>query len=290
MAMQRLAFVWTTLGIGFAAAPAVADTYSMPRLGEIMSEQGSSSWPKMDWLYDVPSATDAAGKIVVLWFCGPKVKTCADDLAHLVALKESGKVYIVAYIDGGKSAALKLDPINGSEGVGKGTVAYGRNVGNVTKSFGLTAPLSVVLDVDGKVALLEAGSTATAFESRDAKVSSLAAAIKEYSWSANDPKTSGAGEKFTLAITVKLARWLKYGNTTPMTFAFTQLPKDFKCDAKALTADQIKIEGQTATASVSCSAPLGSYEARGEIHFSYDAPGGGTGLGTEGAAWKLVVK
>jgi hypothetical protein len=148
----------------------------------------------------------------------------------------------------------------------------------------------VVLDIDGKVALLEAGSTATAFDARDAKVNQLASAIKEYTWSANDPKTATAGDKFALTVTVKLASWLKYGTTQPLSFAFTQLPKDFKCDAKKLDASQIKVEGQTATASVTCTAPIGSYEARGEIHFSYDAPAGGTGLGTEGAGWKLVVK
>ncbi len=285
--MKRLVSACIVLGL---AAPAVADTYAFPKLGDVMSEKGLPSWPKMDWLYDVPSSTDAAGKIVVLWFCGPKVKTCTDDLAHLETLKESGKAYIVAFIDGSKSAATKLDPIKGSEGVGKGTVAYGRNVGNLTKAFGLTNPLSVVLDIDGKVALLEAGSTATSFDSRDAKVNSLAAAIKEYSSTTNDPKTAAAGEKFTLTVSVKLASWLRYSTTQPLSFAFTQLPKDFKCDATKLTADQIKIEGQTATASVKCSAPIGSYEARGEIHFSYDAPAGGTGLGTEGAGWKLVIK
>ena len=52
----------------------------------------------------------------------------------------------------------------------------------------------------------------------------------------------------------------------------------------------IRVDGQVATATVTCTAPFGSYEARGEIHFSYDAPGGGTGLGTEGAGWKVVVK
>ena len=286
--MQRLAAACILLGL--VAPPAVADSLSLPKVGEILSEQGSSAWPKLEWLYDVPSHPDAAGKIVVLWFCGPKVKTCTDDLAHLVTLKDTGKVYIVAYVDGAKSATKKLDPINGSEGVGKGTVAYGRKVGDLTKALGITTPVSIVLDVDGRVTMVTNGSTATEFDARDAKVNALAGAIKEYSWSANDPKTAVAGEKFQLAITVRLATWLKYSTTTPMTFALTQLPKEIKCDAKQLSADQIKIDGQIATASVSCTGPIGSYEARGEIHFSYDAPAGGTGLGTEGASWKLVIK
>ena len=286
--MQRLTAASITL-LGLAA-PAVADSLSLPKVGEIMSEQGSSAWPKMEWLYDVPSHPDAAGKIVVLWFCGPKVKTCSDDLAHLIALKDTGKVYIVAYIDGAKSATKKLDPINGSEGVGKGTVAYGRAVGNLTKALAINSPTSIVLDVDGRVVLVANGTTATDFDARDAKVNALAAAVKEYTWSANDPKTAIAGEKFQLAMTVRLANWLKYGTTTPMSFRLTQAPKELKCDASKLTADQIKIDGQTATATVTCTAPIGSYEVRGEIQFSYDAPAGGTGLGTEGAGWKLVVK
>lgn len=286
--MNRLATASIVLGL--AAAPAAADTYSLPKVGDVLSEKGLPAWPAMEWLYDVPSPSDAAGKIIVHWFCGPKVKTCADDLAHLVTLKDTGKVYIVAYIDGAKSATKKLDPINGSEGVGKGTVAYGRGVGNLTKGLKITEPTSIVLDVDGKVAMVAIGSTSTEFDARDAKVTALAGAIKEYTWSANDPKTAMAGQKFQLSVTVKLASWLKYNTSTPMAFALTQVPRDLKCDAKNLVGDQIKIEGQTATATVTCSAPFGSYEARGEIHFSYDAPAGGTGLGTEGAAWKLNVK
>ena len=286
--MHRLALASIVLGL--VAAPAAADAPTLPKVGDVMNEQGSSTWPKMEWLYDVPSHPDAAGKVVVHWFCGPKVKTCADDLAHLTALRDTGKVYIVAYIDGAKSATKKLDPINGSEGVGKGTVAYGRGVGNLTKALAIKEPTSVVIDVDGKVQLISVGSTATEFDARDAKVNALAATIKEYTWSANDPKTAAPNAPFTLSVTVRLANWLKYGTTTPMSFALTQLPKDVKCDAKTLGPDKIKVDGQVATATVTCTAPFGSYEARGEIHFSYDAPGGGTGLGTEGAGWKVVVK
>jgi hypothetical protein len=40
---------------------------------------------------------------------------------------------------------------------------------------------------------------------------------------------------------------------------------------------------------VTCSGPRGSYEARGELRFGYDAPGG-TGLGVESAEWKFEIK
>jgi hypothetical protein len=274
-----------------AAAPAAADSFHLPNPGDVMTERGNLGWPApMEWLYDVPNGTDAAGKVIVLWFCGPKAPECTDDLSHLIQLKDSGKVYIVAYIDGSKSAAKKLDPIRESEGVGRGTVAYGRKVGDLMKGIGIKGPVSVVIDPDDKVVMVAHGSTATEFDARDAQVNKLSGAIKDYTWAANDPKAAVAGEKFKLEMTVTLSHWLKYTPGSPPSFQLTQLPKDFKCDAKKLEGDQIKIDGRNAIATVSCSAPPGNYEARGEMKFSYNAPAGGTGLGTEGAGWKLTVK
>jgi hypothetical protein len=273
-----------------SATPAVADTAQLPHVGELLSEVGTPAWPKMDWMYDAPNPADLAGKVVVHWFCGIKVKECKDDLARLVALRDAGKVYVIAYLDATKAQVKQLDPINGSEGVGRGTLAWGRGPIKLMKDMGIKGPMSVVVDVDGKIAMVSQGSTATDFDARDAKVNELITRIKDYTWSANDPKTAAPNDKFQLAVTVKLAPWLHYSTSEPITFAFTQLPRDVKCDATKLAGDQIKVDGQTATATVSCSAPFGSYEARGEIHFSYIAPAGGTGLGTEGAGWKIVVK
>ena len=41
---------------------------------------------------------------------------------------------------------------------------------------------------------------------------------------------------------------------------------------------------------VTCSGPKGSYEARANLSFGYDAPTGGAGLGTESANWKFEIK
>jgi len=55
-----------------------------------------------------------------------------------VDLKEAGRVYVVAYINGTKGQAQKLDPIRESEGVGRGTVAYGPGVTKLAKALNLT--------------------------------------------------------------------------------------------------------------------------------------------------------
>src|ERR1041384_1391368 len=115
------------------AAPA-----TLPVVGEALTVNGSPLWGKHDWLYDAPSEKDAAGKILVHWFCGPKVKTCADDLARILTLRESGRVYVVAHIDGTKAQAKKLDPIRESEGVGQGTVGYGKGATTLMKQMSIT--------------------------------------------------------------------------------------------------------------------------------------------------------
>jgi hypothetical protein len=262
---------------------------TLPALGELLPLTGTPSWGKHEWLYDAPDAKDAAGKIVVHWFCGPKVKTCADDLARVVTLKEGGKAYVVAHIDGNKAAAKKLDPIRESEGVGQGTVGYGKGATTLMKQLGVTGPASIVVDVEGKVALVSTNSTPTDLDARDAKVNELAGAIKAYSATVSEsPKALKPGDKFTLSISIQLAKWLSYSAKTPRTFKLT-VPPDFKCDAKELTGDQIKVDGNAMTAALSCTAPKGIYEARGELRFGY-ATGSGDGLGTEGGKWKFEVK
>ena len=90
-------------------------------------------------------------------------------------------------------------------------------------------------------------------------------------------------------MTIKLASWLKYSTKQPTEFKLTA-PPDFRCDAKELKADQLKVTEQTLTATVTCSAPKGIYEARGELRFGYETATGAAGLGTEGAKWKFEVK
>jgi hypothetical protein len=272
-----------------AKAPPPAPA-TLPAAGEQLAVTGSPLWGKEDWLYDVPNTKDAAGKVLVHWFCGPKVKTCVDDLARVVTLKEAGRVYVVAHIDGSKAQAKKLDPIRESEGVGQGTVAFGKGTTKLMKQLGVTGPASIVVDVHGKVALVSTGSSPTELDARDKKVADLIGAIKEYTATVSDsPKDTKPGDKFTLSISVKLASWLAYSTTSPKEFKLT-VPPDFKCDATVLKGDQIKIDGQSLTASVSCSAPKGIYEARGDLRFGYTTPANASGLGTEGGKWKFEVK
>ncbi len=257
-----------------------------PKVGDDMAAQ-TTTWPKLDYLYDAPSTTDMAGKIVIYWFCTPKLPACVDDLARIVTLRDNGRVYIVGIINTtNKKDAQKLDPIRESEGVGRGTLAYGRNVGALMKAFGIAGQGSIIVDVDGKVAMM---ATLPDLDVRDQKVNALIGAIHEYTTSSDGPQTVKPGDKFQLTMTVKLAPWLKYSSPATMEFKLLAPPVDVKCDAISLKGDQIKIEGQKLTATVSCSAPKANYELRGEIRFGYDAPGG-AGLGNDGAKWKFEVK
>jgi hypothetical protein len=157
------------------------------------------------------------------------------------------------------------------------------------KQMNVTAG-SVVVDLDGKVAHVSMGAAPADLDARDKKVAELIAAIKEYKLTNSEsPQGLKPNEKFTFSMTVNLAKWLTFSGKTPRVFKLTA-PPDFKCDAKELKNDQLKIENNVLTASVSCTAPKGVYEARGELTFGYDTPGGASGLGTEGAKWKFEVK
>jgi hypothetical protein len=274
---------------GALPAPARPAPAALPAVGETFAITGGAGWPKLDWLYDVPSPTDAAGKVVIHWFCAPKTSACTDDLARIVTLKENGRVYVIAYINGTRPQAQKLDPIRESEGVGRGTVAFGRGATKLMKDLGLTGPASIVVDVDGKVQLVTTGASPQELDARDAKVNAAIVAIKEYVSVPDGPKVAKPGDKFLLSITIKLASWLKYSDKTPMELKVT-VPPDIKCDATTLKGEQIKVVDKMLSATVTCSGPAGIYEARGELRFGYDAPGGGTGIGAESAKWKFEIK
>ena len=261
----------------------------LPAVGAELGITGTVSWPKLDWLYDVPAPNDAAGKVVIHWFCAPKIPACADDLARVVTLKENGHVYVIAYINGTKPQAKKLDPIRESEGVGRGTVAFGRGATRLMKDLGVTGPASIVVGVDGKVQLVTTAGTPTDLDARDAKVNAAIAAIKDYVSTPDGPRTARPGDKFALSMSIKLASWLSYSDKTPRELKITA-PPDIKCDATTLKSEQIKVADKLLTATVTCSGPPGIYEARGELRFGYDAPGGGTGIGAESTEWKFEIK
>jgi len=263
---------------------------ALPNPGETLSVDGAPGWPpKLEWLYDSPSLGDSAGKVVIFWFCAPRVAACVDDLARIVTLRENARVYVIAYINGGQGDAKKLDPIRAEEGVGHGTTAFGRNVTSIMKQMSIVGPASIVVDVDNKIALVTTGSSPAELDARDAKVNALATNIKEYTTTNAGPTLVKPDDKFNLNITIKLAPWLKYTQKTPSEFRLTA-PKDIKCDQTVLKAAQLKITDQTMTAQVTCSGPKGTYELRGTVTFGYQAPGGSTGMGTESANWKFDIK
>jgi hypothetical protein len=274
---------------GKPGKPAPPPPARLPAVGDALGLDGVPGTPRLDWLYDVPSPGDAAGKVVIHWFCAPRVAACPDDLARIVTLRDAGRVYIVAYINGSKAEARKLDPIRESEGVGRGTVAFGRGATRLIKDLGVTGPASIVVGIDGKVLRVTTSAAPDDLDARDAEVKDAAAAIKEYVTITDGPAAVKLGEKFQLAITIKLATWLKYSTSTPMEFD-VMVPSDLKCDATRLRGDQIKIDGRLLSATVTCSGPKGSYGARGELRFGYDAPGGGTGVGAQSADWKFEIK
>jgi len=210
-----------------------------------------------------------------------------------VTLKENNpRVYIIAYVDAPKCEAKKLDPIRETEGVGRGTVAYGKQTASLIRRLGITGPVSIVVGLDSKVALVTTGAAPADLDARDAKVIALASAIKDYTTSSNGPKVVQASDKFQLSMTIKLASWLKFSKRRSPQFKLTAVPPDIKCDATALGGAQLKIADQTMmTAQVTCSGPRGVYEMAGSIEFGYDNPvGGGSGLGVDGAIWKFEIK
>jgi hypothetical protein len=289
--MYSLALVSSTL----LATTALADTAkgpiaTMPKVGDVLNQGGAADWPKMQWLYDAPSAKDAAGKVVLHWFCQNKVQACVDDLARVIALRDTGKVYIVAYINAtSANEAKKLDPIRESEGVGKGTLAFGKGVATLDKQLSITGPASFVVDADGKVQLVSTASDAAALDARDAKVTEIAKSIKDYTSAKDGPTTAKAGEKFPLTLKIQLANWLTYSTGQGRQFDLT-VPKDIKCDATSLKGDQLKVDGHTLTAQVSCSGPRGIYEARGALKFGYDSPHGAGFGNVDGIVWKFEIK
>ncbi|MCX5742557.1 MAG: hypothetical protein NT062_08680 [Proteobacteria bacterium] len=203
--------MWSRIVLGLlltSATLAQAEPH-LPVVGEVLGET-PITWPKMDWLYDQPSHDDAAGKVIVHWFCAPKLPACADDLARMLELRDHGKVYVVAHINGSKADAKRFDPIRESEGVGRGTVGYGKGVAAVMKAMSVVGPASIVVDVDGKVAMVTTGSSAAELDTRDAKVTALANAIREYVLSAEGPQIVKPGERFALAMTIKLSPWLRF--------------------------------------------------------------------------------
>jgi len=281
----------TAAGAAPRNKPEPIPTLKLPAVGDQLAVNGVEGWPSLLWLYDPPSMKDSAGKVVVHWFCARKMTGCTDDLARLITLKENTpNVYVIAYVNGSKYDAKKIDPIRGSEGVGRGTVAFGPPATKLFKSLGIKEPVSIVVGVDNKVQQVTTGIQPADLDTRDAKIQALVNGIKLYTVSVDGPKTVKEGQSFQLSLTIVLADWLVYSKQSGTKLEFrATVPPDIKCDHTSLSGDQLKPVNQTMSARITCSGPHGSYEAAGQIQFAYDTPGGATGIGADGAKWKFQI-
>jgi hypothetical protein len=248
-------------------------------------------WPTVrDWLEASPTGNDSAGKVVVHWFCKPRLEDCKVDLSRVFNLREKSNVYVIAYIDGSKRDAGKLDPVRAE--VGAGAVAYGRPVKALFKQLGIDArlPMSVVVDVDGKVALISYTGDPDQLDLRDRKVASLVESIKAFTVQVTAPPGQvKKGQRFELGVKAELASWLVFDRSVKPEIKL-RLPPDVTCDATVIEADAIKMTGRTMSASVGCRGSVkGSYEATGSLRFSYRAPNKAIGVGQDAVRWKFAV-
>lgn len=288
---RRLAVTAFVLGICSLSTTAFAQSASTPRVGDVL-DLSPAAWGKQTWALGAPSNNDAAGKVVVYWFCTPKVTACVEDLARVVTLKENGGVYIVAYVNGSmRDAKKKLDPIRESEGVGRGTMAAGPAVKKLFKLLGIAkGPWSIVVDVDGKVKAVTTSGDLNELDARDTLVKQLVEAVKPYTATNEGAKGGNPASKLSFTIRIQLSPWLTFSKKTPMSYTFTGA-KEIKCEpGTTLTGDKLKLDGRILTGTVTCTAPKGSYQARAEIKFGYESVAGAQGLGVEAASWKFDIK
>lgn len=277
----------TALALGISAKVAFAQA-KMPVVGDTL-ELAPAAFGTQTWSLGAPSTTDAAGKVVIHWFCTPKVAACLDDLARIVTLRENGGVYIVGYVNGTARDVKKLDPIRESEGVGRGTVASGAGVKKLFKSLGIAkGPQSIIVDVDGKVKAITTTGDLNELDARDTIVKTLVDAVKPYTTSNEGAKTGNPSSKLTFTIRVQLSPWLTFSKKSTPEFTFSGA-KEIKCDG-APGKGKATTDGKILTATVTCTAPKGSYQARGEVRFGYESPSGAQGLGVEAASWKFEIK
>ena len=249
-------------------------------------------WPTLkSWLEGAPTSVDTAGKVVVHWFCKPKVEACKDDLARIYNMREQGTlVYVIAYIAGTGRDAKKLDPVRGE--IGAGAVAYGKPVQKLVKTLGFgKMPVSIVVGTDGKVALVTTTGDLDQLDARDAKVAELVKGIHEFSTTQAGPTAPiKAGDKFDVSVEVTLASWLAWSNMVPEVF-LSNLPPDLTCDAKMKRGGEVTVDGKRLKAKFTCSSAVkGAYELRAALRFGYDAPNKATGVGEDNVSWKFVIK
>ena len=280
--MVRTSLALATVCAALVAAPALAAA-ELPTVGATWQAPAAKSW-----LGGAPSATDAAGKVTVYWFCKPKEDACKDDLARIFNLREQGNVYVIAYIGGSKRDAQRLDPVRSE--ISAGAVAYGPDVTKTMAKQGLSAPMSVVVGTDGKVAHISIGGDPESLDARDRKIAMLVEAIEEFTVRGSAPAVVKPGERFELRVDVELSSWLTYDAGVKPSVALT-VPPDVTCEATELRGDRIAIQGRRLTATVGCKGAVrGSYEARAALRFGYTTPSKAVGVGQDAVSFKFQIK
>jgi hypothetical protein len=262
-----------------------------PATAEVPVPGNPWPWPTLkSWLEGAPVPADTAGKVVVHWFCKPKVEACKDDLARIYNMREQGTtVYVIAYIGGTARDAKKLDPVRGE--IGAGAVAYGKPVQKLMKTMGFASvPVSIVVGTDGKVAMVTTTGDLDQLDARDAKIAALVKGIQEFTTTQSAPTAPvKIGAKFDVGVEVTLASWLAWSNMVPEVF-LTTVPPDVTCDAKMKRGKDVTVDGKKLRATFTCSSTVkGAYELRASLRFGYDAPSKATGVGEDNVSWKFTV-
>jgi len=292
--IRSLALCAVVLGIGSAPAAAQAPAPTTIKVGDVQ-QLAPVAWPKMLWSYGSPSGNDSAGKVVIHWFCTPKVEACADDLARIVTMRETGNVYVVAYLNGSQRESKKLDPIRESEGVGRGSVATGPGVKKLFKELGIKkGPFSIVVDPYGKVKMGATSGHPNELDPLTAMVQPIAGpnpahATDQYGTQAPRPTPK---PNILIRNQAPALHEFSAGNLFCRRRPRQSIPRAASKrvgPTPTRTGDKSKIGGKMLTAAITCTAPKGMYEARGELRFGYANPSGATGLGAEAADWKFEV-
>ena len=233
---------------------------------------------------------DAAGKVVIHWFCTPKVAACTDDLARIVTLRERRRLHRRVHQRlAARREEARSDPRERRRR--RGTVATGPGVKKLFKQLGIAkGPASIVVDVDGKVKLVTTSGDINELDARDTMVKALVDAIKPFTTRERRPEDGEAEREVRRSRSrSQLANWLTFSKKTPMEFTFTvaegrQVRRD---DAQGRPAQDRR---QTLTATVTCTAPQGQLPGARRDSLRLRQPERTTGLGNDGATWKFEVK
>lgn len=251
--MQKLmaaCFIWFVPLIAVADGPKVGAPYEWPQVSK--------------WLDEPADADDAKGNVVVHWFCSA-TDACKTDFARLYHLQQTVKVYVIAYIDGTKAHAKRLNPAMEQPEVG--ATALGPEAKALAKRYGFgKGPGAIVADHHGVVALLAGGSDAE-LDARDNKIKELSAAIADYQLIAKGPAAVKIGLPFELTLDLQLSSWAMWQADHNLALSLAG-PSNIACDPPAKI--RVTRSGLQLRAQISCRvAEIGAYKIDGDVKFSY---------------------